>query len=184
MGNSKQHVWWAAAAGPIDAASQPAQPALPCCQPSPSAPCSKCDHGDPHKLRLATAHPLAVVVVHSHPGLQAGCPLQCRAAGLYAVEAGTPDRVVCAHVRTNELYYGRSKVSADTKPPARCSHAGHAHVASFRQSMAAACTSPPLPTCAWHASLGAACLRQGRAPSSASHAPAACRNLGGEPLRL
>lgn len=40
--------------------------------------------------------------------------------------------------------------------PSRTARCSHAHVASFRQSMAAACASPPLPTCAWHASLLAA----------------------------
>ena len=44
--------------------------------------------------------------MNAHPGLQAGCPLQCKVAGLHAVEAGTSDRFVCAHVRPNELYYG------------------------------------------------------------------------------
>lgn len=67
----------------------PSNPPASCaCCPAPSCP--------------------AVTLVNAHPGLQAGCPLQCKVAGLHAVEAGagTSDRFVCAHTRPNELYYG------------------------------------------------------------------------------
>ncbi len=60
--------------------------------------------------------PHAVTLVNAHPGLQAGCPLQCQVSGLHAVDAGTPGSAVCAFVRAEETYYGASPPQIECRP--------------------------------------------------------------------